>query len=74
MAIRALSLHNLMRYLRHLEAHYGAEDGQLILELRSDHSGCVKSGITYDVLESWTNLEELNEKLKILYGRTNRSS
>lgn len=56
------------------QAHY-AGDEEYLLEFRADNSGCIKSGITFDVIVSWNSLDELNENIKEMNRgkRTDRS-
>ena len=68
--IRVLSFNNIMRLLRKVEEHYNET---LILELKSDHSGCIKSSITYDIYKEWSDLESFNDLVKeYCYVRPNR--
>jgi hypothetical protein len=61
-----------MRLIRKLEEHY---DTTLILEFKSDHSGCIKDHVLFNHVVEWNSLEEFNELIKEwCYVRPNRSS
>lgn len=55
----------LMRLLKHKQDIY--DDRSLVMELKDDHSGCIKSGVTLDILVAWNDLDELNELIKATY-------
>lgn len=60
--VRAITFAMLMRLLRSKKKKLN--DDSLVLEVREDHSGCIKSGATLDIWVQWNDLFELNEILK----------
>jgi len=59
--IRALTFQNLMKVLRKKEEIFG---GSMVMELRADHTGCIKNAITTEILVEWHDLDELQQVLQ----------
>jgi len=55
---RALTIRNVLAYLRHMDE---AIEHPMIVELKSDQSGCLKDTVSNDIIETWTNLSEFND-------------
>lgn len=63
--IRTITHQMFMRLLRHKQKIFN--DTSLVMELKEDHSGCIKSGITLETIVVWNDLDELNELIKATY-------
>jgi hypothetical protein len=58
--IRALTIKNILRYLRQMDKSLGHP---MVVELKSDQSGCLRDTVSNDIIETWTNLTEFNDVL-----------
>ena len=69
--IRVVNFRLLMKFLRKREVKSGEDS--LVLELRSDQSGCLRNSVNFEIEESWDELSELNEIItKSLLEETER--
>ncbi len=55
--MRALTVKNILRYIRHKENVY---DQTMTFELRKDQSGSLVNSVSKDIIDAWEDLTELN--------------
>ena len=69
---RVVNFRLLMKFLRKREIKSGEDS--LVLELRSNQSGCLRNVITSKIEKSWDELDEFNEIItKSLLEETERN-